>query len=89
MKTVDISPLKDNDVEYGKLVSAVADKYKCEWDDTVHDSYGRYLSQIQENSRSVHTIRCKAEMIVQEMTNLKVDQISARVSSLCREADSI
>jgi len=89
MKTVDITPLKDNDVEYEKLVSAVAEKYKCEWDDAVHDSYGRYLSQIQENSRNIHGIRCKAEMIVQEMANLKTDQVGNRVNSLCKEADSI
>ena len=89
MKQYDLTPLKDNDNEYAKLSGSVESDYKGSWDDKVHDSYARYVKHVQENSRRVHVIRCKAETVEKELDGLKVDEIISRSSQLCREADSI
>lgn len=89
MKTVDLTSLRDIDGEYDKLVNQVSDKYKCEWDDSVHDSYAKLVSRLMDNSALVHTIRCKVEMIEKELEALKIEEISKKSASLCKEADTI
>jgi hypothetical protein len=59
--TVDLTPLKNNDSEFEKLVATIVERYKCEWDDVVHDSYASYVKQVQERSRQLRGIRCKSE----------------------------
>ena len=56
MRTIDLSSLKNNDSEYEKLIDSATDSYKGDWDDQIHDSYLRYLKQIQEQSRTIHVI---------------------------------
>ncbi len=89
MKTVDLSPLKINDSEYEELSKTISDKYECEWDDAVHESYGLYVSQIQEHSRAIHVIRCKAEALVEELEGLNVDEMISKAESLCEESATV
>lgn len=89
MKTYDLTPLKNNDVEYGKVIESVSEHYKGDWDDKIHDSYLRYVKQVQEQSQKVHYIRCKAETLEKEVEGLKLDELQKRVESLCREANSV
>ncbi len=89
MKQYDLASLKDNDVEYGKLVDTVELNYKCAWDDKVHDSFLRYVKQVQDYARRVHIIRCKAETLVKELDDLKIDEMRTASDRVCREADSI
>lgn len=89
MKTVDLTPLKNNDVEYEKLASAVADHYKCDWNDSIHDSYGIYVKQVQKRTRSIHIIRCKAEELAKEAEELKIDEQVSKAADLCKEAENI
>ena len=88
MKTVDLTPLKQNDAEYEGLAASVSERYKCEWDDAVHDSYSVYVKQADERSRSVRVIRCKAEALVKEAEGLKTDELIMKAAILCREAES-
>ena len=48
MRTVDLTPLINNDHEYEKAYTNVSDKYKCSWHDAVHDSYLRLVKDIQQ-----------------------------------------
>lgn len=89
MKQYDLIPLKDNDNEYAKLSGSVEADYKGSWDDKVHDSYAGYVKHVQENSRRVHVIRCKAETIEKELDGLKIDDMTSLSLQLCREVDSI
>jgi len=89
MKTVDLSPLKTNDTEFERLASSVEERFKCEWDDVVHDSYGLYVKQVQERARAIRTIRCKAETLVKEIEGLKVDELIKKAEYLCKEANTV
>lgn len=89
MRTIDLSSLKNNDSEYEKLIDSATDSYKGDWDDQIHDSYLRYLKQIQEQSRTIHVIRCKAETLEKEAEGLKIEEVRRKADSLCREADSV
>ena len=89
MRTVDLTPLINNDHEYEKAYTNVSDKYKCSWDDAIHDSYLRLVKDIQEYSISIHRIRCKAESLEKEAEALNVDSMMTKADGLCREANSI
>lgn len=89
METVDLSQLKNNDLEYEKIAADLAEHYKCDWDDSVHDSYGRYVKQIQDNSKIVHTIRCKIEILVKEVDAFDIEKLREQAVSLEREVESM
>ena len=88
MRTVDLTPLKVNDSEFEKLVASVAERYKCEWDDAIHDSYGYYVKQVQERTNAIRSIRCKAEELAKEAEGLEVEELVKKTENLCREAES-
>ena len=88
-KMVDLTPLKNNDMEYKEIISAIENCFKCEWDDAVHNSYKKYIEQIAEHLVSLHNIRCKIELMQKETDELKIDDINIKAENLCREADSI
>ena len=83
MKTVNLSMLKANDSEYEELVKKVEQKYECEWDDAVHESYQLYVQQVQEYGSKIHIIRCKAESLAEEIAGLNVDGMIQRAEALC------
>ena len=89
MIIVDLTPLKNNEMEYEKLMVSVLERYRCDWDDAVHDSYAAYVKQTEERSRSIREIRCKAEKIVKEIESLKIDELISKAEILCREAESV
>lgn len=89
MRTVDLTPLINNDHEYEKAYVNVSDKYNCNWNDSVHDSYLRLVKDIQEFSRNIHRIRCKAECLAKETEALNIEGMLAKAESLCGKADSI
>ena len=89
MININLTPLKDNDSEYEKLATVVSNRFKCDWDDGVHDSYGVYVKQVEERARQIRTIRCKAEALVKEAEGLRIDEQISKSKILCREADSV
>ena len=89
MITVDLTPLKNNDIEFGQRALTVTERYKCDWDDAVHDSYSIYVRQVQERARSIRTIRCKAEELLKETEDLKIDEQVLKAGFLCREAENV
>lgn len=89
MKALDLTSIRDVDIQYEKIVNAVEERFKGEWDDSVHESYGRYIHQLQEMARQVKTIRCKVETIEKEAEDLKTDEIAKSADDLCKEADAI
>lgn len=89
MKTVDITLIRDIDIQYEKSVSNLGEKYKGEWDDAIHESYGRYVTQLQELSREVKSIRCKVETLEKEAEELKIEELARKAEMLCKEADEV
>lgn len=89
MKTVDITPIKEIDIQYEKSIANLNEKYKGEWDDAVHESYGRYVSQLQDLSREVRDIRCKVETLEKEAEALQIEELTRKAEMLCKEADAV
>lgn len=89
MKELDLTPLKENDVQYEKAVSELESRFKCEWDDPVHDSYGYLVNQMREKAAEIRVIRCKAETLQQELEDLKIEEVIKTADTLCKEADAL
>ena len=87
MKIVDLTPLKNNDTEFEKLVSAVTEHYKCDWDDAVHESYGKYVKHVQEKEALLSKLYNESESLIRQINELKIDVIIKKANSLCLEAD--
>ena len=89
MKEMNLTPLKDIDVQYEKITETLDTKYKCDWDDSILESYGKYVSQLREMSKSVKTVRCRVETLQKEAEELKVEELISKAGVLCREADAV
>lgn len=86
---IDITPIRNIDIQYEKIVSNLSERYKGSWDDAVHESYGRYVSQLQELTREVRNVRCKVETLEKEVEELKIEELTRKAEMLCKEADAI
>lgn len=89
MNSVDLTPLFENDIEFSEIKTTVEERFKCKWDDAVHDSYSLYVKQIVDRAESIHSIRSKAEEIAILVERLNVDKLFKEADSLCSEADSV
>lgn len=89
MKTIDLTPLIEIDTELSKLTSTLSERYNCNWDDVIHDSFGIFVKQVKGRQQSVHDIRCRAELLAKEAEELKIDEQIQIAEHLCREADSV
>lgn len=86
---VDITSLKENSLEFNQLVSDLKDKYKCDWDDSVHDSYAPFVNRITENAKELSGINSKAEIIVKEVRSLNINQLVKNSNRLTKEVHSV
>lgn len=89
MRKIDITPIRDIDLEYEKKVATLAERIKGEWNDSVQESYNRYVYQLTELSRKVKRIRCKVETLEKEAEGLKIDELANKADSLCKEAEAV
>ena len=89
MEMADITPLINNDGEYRQLADSLSERFNCEWDDVVHDSYERYVKDMGANSEKLHTIRCRAEALAKEVESVNIDELVRESECLCREADEV
>ncbi len=89
MNEVELSPLRDNEIQFAKLVSDIEVKYNGNWDDAVHDSYGRYVKQVCDYAEGIKVIRQTAENIQREVGELNIPGLVEYVDVLRGEAESI
>lgn len=87
MKNVDLSPLKNNDLEYKKIMTLLSEKFNGNWDDNIHESFRLFIKQISDNADSVHRVRSKAEMLLKEINELNIDEQLKKALDLCGEVD--
>lgn len=87
MKKVNLSPLKNNDLEYKKIITLISEKFNGNWDDNIYESFRLFIKQISNNADSVHRVRSKAEMILKEINELNIDEQLNKALDLCGEAD--
>ena len=89
MKDTSFSSLNAIDSEYSKIVASISERYKCDWNDSIHDSYQRYVKQVEEYSQRIHGVRCKAETLQKEVEELRIDELRENAQSLCKEAERL
>ena len=89
MNEFDFSPLINTDSCYERLVESIVEKYKCDWDDKIHDSFFPYVESMQENSLRIHEIRCKAETLGKEVEGLRIEEKIRKADNLCNEVASL
>ena len=86
---IDITAIKENDTQYSQNVRETELRYKCDWDDSIHDSYGVLVKQLLDNAEKVRNIRCKAETLQEEVDGLDIDALKEKADALCKEAASV
>ena len=86
---IDITAIKENDTQYSQNVHETEDRYKCEWDDSIHGTYGVLVKQLLENAEKVKNVRCKAETLQKEIEGLDIDGLKEKADTLCKEAEAI
>ena len=89
MAKIDLSLLVNADVAYDKAANAVAEKYNLSWDDAVHDSFRRFVSQIKENGRRLHGVRTSAELLEKALSALSIEEANAKAQRLAKEAENL
>lgn len=89
MKNVDLSPLISCDATYERTSTNVSEKYNCAWDDAVHDSFWRFVSQIKENGRKLHDIRTSTELLEKAVDAHNVDALQSKSLALVKEAEAL
>ena len=52
MSNVDLSPLNSEINELSELVTLLENKYQCNWDDAIHDSFIEYNKGVKSNLES-------------------------------------
>ena len=89
MKNIDLSPLVSCDCAYDRALTSVSEKYNCAWDDAVHDSFLRFVSQVKENGRRLHDIRTAAELLEEAVDAHNVDALQSKSLALVQEAEAL
>ena len=87
MNNDDILSLKSNVDEYADLSMRLSNAYRCDWDDAVHESYGKYVIHVQEKEALLSKIYDESEKLIRQINELKIDVIIKKANSLCLEAD--
>lgn len=89
MKNVDLSPLISCDSAYERAVTNVSERYNCAWDDAVHDSFFRFVSQVKESGRKLHDIRTAAELLEKAVDAHNVESLQSKSLALVKEAEAL
>lgn len=89
MKSFDLSPLKKNDTEFQKIVTELSGKYRCDWNDSVHDSFLPFVRTMEDHSQSLHRITSKAQSILSDVEQINMDELCSTADKLVSEAESV
>lgn len=89
MNPIDLSPLVTADNAFDKAIIGIHCSYKTAWDDTVHDSFQRFIFQMDECGRRLHQIRISAELLEKGLIKSNVQVITRQSQRLMQEAEDI
>lgn len=87
MKEINISALKDSDLKFSELMSELKRNYHRSWNDDVHESFVKYIDQVEQYAADLHRIRCTMETTVDEVENLKFDAMILDAERICKEVE--
>ena len=86
---VDLTTLTVIDIEYTKVVAAIKQKFRCSWDDQLHDSFRLYVDQETQTAEKVHNIRVGAEETDHSIDDLDIDGLLRRSEEISNEVETI
>lgn len=89
MNSIDLSGIISIDSEMQRIADRIAEKYKCDWDDSIHDSYERYVSRMKDESQSIQQIRRQAESIETAVNALPLEQMKTEAQKLKAEVQQL
>lgn len=89
MMEIDLTPLMEMDTQYEQIILDVVNHFQCDWDDKVHDSYGRLVKQFREYEKQVKAVRLEADKAKHEVEALRINEIDSKTDALCEEARSV
>lgn len=89
MKTIDLSPLKENDSEYKELYNKLKNSHRGDWDDSVHRSFVQYIIFVEQTAEEIHNINLSAQQIESNAESLNIENLAEQAQTLCSEAYSI
>ncbi|MBR1764619.1 MAG: hypothetical protein IJ746_04430 [Ruminococcus sp.] len=89
MKTVDLTKLYANDKELIRLIEELKKRYKCNWDDAVHDSYNNYIKEIVHYSSMIHKECDSIKETNAEIGSVNIEEMKNTINDLCRRVDSL
>lgn len=81
--------ISDASQEYIRLYDSMVEKYKCEWDDKVHDSFGLYKNKISDCVDRLAKVMKNAERIESKVKEIEDEGVVERCRDLCSEAESL
>ena len=85
----DLTFLTQSSNHFSEIVTSLSEKYKCNWDDVVHDSFQLYVSKMQESSKMIHSAANEANHILKDVDSFGIDTLEKQASGLYREALTI
>ena len=89
MKTVDLSLLSQTENSYKEALLSLKEKYKCNWDDEIHDSFSVFISQIEENVNNIHLAVSEIDLVKHSVHDINTEDLCKTAESVYREAESV
>lgn len=89
MQEVSLSVFEEMEKKYEDAVNYTAEKYKCEWDDSVHESFKKYIDNILNCSAGVKRIKTSTEDNLKIIENMNIDNMVEASKQLGEEVESL
>ena len=86
IQSINIDRILRNDMEFAEISYNIENRYRCDWDDEIHDSFGRYVQAQKKASEDLHDIRESLYRMQIEVESMKIEALLAEIDDICLEA---
>ena len=90
------SGLKNASDRFEKMKSILANSYNCEWSDEVHESFKKFIAELEEYSSYLKSSSNNIDSVCQEVNSLHIEQekntaekLNRSARELCQKARSL
>lgn len=84
---INVSALEDLSKKYNSNLDDVNASYKCEWDDSVHDSYKRLISELDNYNEELRRVPPKVKDII--VAADKAEKVLNNADMIIRRSESV
>ncbi len=86
MQSINLDQILRNESEFTDISYTIENRYRCDWNDEVHDSFWVYVQEQKKASENIHNIREKAYKIQEEAESLEIESMLSEIDRICMEA---